>query len=252
MELRVGVLVIGSLLWDNERQRPDWRDARLRMAEAQPVRVPIRYGRRSRKRSNNYTMVFSTLCYRHKEPGRGWVVPLARVVNSFDGLLTDANALAEAEGLNAWTWGAVALLRNNQRKYPPGLIRDWQRYFTEKSANCRVFEAHARSEWPALGRSGVLRIKWPVPEDGQPLKLDLLLATPTEANLVQRGVRKRYPSPKEIGNTYARTGDPSYFIQNIRHGIFTSADKNIWRAMLRVRPQWAAEHADIAMRLGDL
>ncbi len=37
MPLSAGVLIIGSLLWDSEKGRPAWRNARLDMAKAQPV-----------------------------------------------------------------------------------------------------------------------------------------------------------------------------------------------------------------------
>ena len=75
MPLNVGVLIIGSLFWDSEQNRPAWRDARLDMATAQTVTAPIRYGRRSgRNRGYTYTMVFSRLA----ELGHAKVVQCVR------------------------------------------------------------------------------------------------------------------------------------------------------------------------------
>jgi hypothetical protein len=41
MPLTAGVLIIGSLLWDSEEERPTWRNARLDIASAQAVTAPI-------------------------------------------------------------------------------------------------------------------------------------------------------------------------------------------------------------------
>jgi hypothetical protein len=48
--LTAGVLIIGSLLWDSDKERPAWRAARLNVAAAQTVTAPIRYGRLSKSR----------------------------------------------------------------------------------------------------------------------------------------------------------------------------------------------------------
>ena len=62
MPLTAGVLIIGSLLWDSEEDRPTWRDVRLDIASAQAVTAPIRYGRLSgKKRGHTHTMVFSSV-----------------------------------------------------------------------------------------------------------------------------------------------------------------------------------------------
>jgi hypothetical protein len=58
--LNTGILIIGSLLWDSEDNRPAWRDARLDIASAEAVTAPIRYGRLSgKKRGRTYTPSFS-------------------------------------------------------------------------------------------------------------------------------------------------------------------------------------------------
>src|ERR1700730_13031171 len=58
IRLEAGILIIGSLLWDKDRQQ--WRDERLDRNESEVVSAPIRYGRRSgKRRGHTYTMVFS-------------------------------------------------------------------------------------------------------------------------------------------------------------------------------------------------
>ena len=57
--LSLGVLIIGSLYWDNAN-REQWRQERLDPNHKLCVHAPIRYGRQSANRGNSYTMVFST------------------------------------------------------------------------------------------------------------------------------------------------------------------------------------------------
>jgi hypothetical protein len=72
LNLRTGVLVVGSLDWEStiyggafvatlDPVRSNWRKTRLKVDKrsTQYVRVPIRYGRLSESRGNTYTMVFS-------------------------------------------------------------------------------------------------------------------------------------------------------------------------------------------------
>ena len=63
MTYRIGIMMIGSLYWDKDRTRVNWRKNRLSKEEFD-VFAPIRYGRLSKKRGSTYTMVFSKLCAR--------------------------------------------------------------------------------------------------------------------------------------------------------------------------------------------
>lgn len=93
MPLNAGIRIIGSLLWDAERGRPAWREARLDIASMQRVTAPIRYGRLSGKgRGYTYTMVFS----RSAGTGHAVVIHCARGLTSAD-LIAEAQALWKAE-----------------------------------------------------------------------------------------------------------------------------------------------------------
>ena len=70
MPLNGGILIVGSLLWDERRE--GWRRSRLDMESAELVTAPIRYGRQSETRGNTYTMVFSRGC----DTGKAMVVPV--------------------------------------------------------------------------------------------------------------------------------------------------------------------------------
>lgn len=92
-ELRVGVLIIGSLYWDPARHRIDWRRDCLSLSGERYVSAPIRYGRRSGSRGNSYTMVFSLAA----KPGRAIVVPCRRLVRTGTDLVDEAVRLWTAE-----------------------------------------------------------------------------------------------------------------------------------------------------------
>lgn len=119
MRLDAGVLIIGSLLWDKERQQ--WREERLDCSQSELVSAPIRYGRKSGKRRGcTYTMVFS----KSAPAGRARVVRCSHAITSADDLTTEALRLWEAEELSrntgriAATWGCVTLFCNPKRRIP--------------------------------------------------------------------------------------------------------------------------------------
>src|SRR5258705_2850708 len=80
--LKGGVLIIGSLLWQDHLNklgddiRKTWRAEHLLMDNKIMVSVPIRYGRFSDK-NKIYTMVFSKKLTK-KESGTGWFVPFSK------------------------------------------------------------------------------------------------------------------------------------------------------------------------------
>ena len=78
IDLKGGVLVIGSLLWQDYLDKPgddirkNWRANSLSISNKIQVKMPIRYGRFSEK-SQIYTMVFSNACKR--KSGTAFVLP---------------------------------------------------------------------------------------------------------------------------------------------------------------------------------
>src|ERR1041384_5385934 len=113
MDLSIGVLIIGSLRWDKDREK--WRNARLNCAGESLVAAPIRDGRRSEGRGNTYMMVFSKGC----NPGVADAVPCVNPVRSGQDLVAEADQLWAAEqnapepnGRISASWGCVVLLCN--------------------------------------------------------------------------------------------------------------------------------------------
>jgi hypothetical protein len=249
MPLRGGVLIIGSLLWDDNSVRTQWRAQRLNGKNVKAVPVPIRYGRFSKQNRVAYTMVFSRLCYRHKELGQGVIVPFARSIATFDDLRQEAEFLAAAEGMNGnWEWGAVGLLTNAPSKFPADFLGQWTAYFREKSAGYQAFVGHTRSEAPTISPDGFLKLNWPLSRKDS-MKYDFLLATPTKARIQNDYNLKRYPRPKEIA-ALVPTDGTRYYINNVLKGIRTSEDAAIWKAVTKLDHDFAAKSARVSSFLG--
>ncbi len=249
MTFQAGVLIIGSLLWDENRGRPQWRAQRLNEKGVTPVPVPIRYGRFSDQR-HAYTMVFSRLCCRRKQLGRGVVVPFAKPIKSFDDLLGEAKCLADAEGLgDRWKWGAVGLLKNPASKLPVSFSEKWAKYFKEKASLYQGFAGQTRGEEPVINREGFLCLSWPFTGEDR-IQYDLLVATPTKPRMHNLSSLRRYPRATEIA-AFVPADKTNYLINNILHGIRTSQDPSIWKSVTKLHSEFAAKWPQIASSLGE-
>jgi hypothetical protein len=240
VRLDAGILIIGSLLWDRDEIRQQWRDERLDCNQSELVSAPIRYGRRSgERRGHTYTMVFS----RSAPAGHARVVRCSHPITSADDLTTEALRLWEAEELSKDTgriankrWGCVALLRNPGREIPDELLRAWvQRVERERGyGNVR----QVADEGVLISHDGMLQIDWPrCIAGGAPVDLDLLLVTANDPTLT--GTPPSYPTVEMIVNAWngAAPEQAEYFWKNTDHGISTFQDDEIRAAGLRPRQQ---------------
>ncbi|MGB7434356.1 MAG: hypothetical protein WBR26_05630 [Candidatus Acidiferrum sp.] len=236
MPLNAGVLIIGSLLWDAERGRPAWREARLDMASAQSVTAPIRYGRLSGEgRSYTYTMVFSRLA----GIGHAKAVQCSRSIVTPADLLAEAQALWKAEqpraaaGRIADYWGCVALLCNPDRKVPENILKAWTDRVGREPDYGKVTQTE--EEGRLIDENGLLLVDWPkLVETGEPLQLDLLLVTANDPAI--DASRPDYPEVATIAGAWnaAASKYAEYFWKNAENGIRTFQDDEI-RTVLRPR-----------------
>jgi hypothetical protein len=115
MDIKIGVIIIGSLLWDDSAKRESWR-ANLDLRRKIPVAMPIRYGRLSSSRKETYSMVFSHDADHPKQLGRGYVVPYKSNVQSEQDFIDRILSLSDAEGISRMricrSWGVVGLIIN--------------------------------------------------------------------------------------------------------------------------------------------
>jgi hypothetical protein len=103
MELTIGIYIVGSLYWEADKCRSDWRESRLDMDHQFRVTAPIRYGRLSTSRGNTYTMVFS----QSAGPGQAIAIRCKRSIATADDLIAEAEHLWAAEMKSAKPTGAT-------------------------------------------------------------------------------------------------------------------------------------------------
>jgi hypothetical protein len=233
---KAGILIIGSLLWDKDRQ--EWREARLAISDSKLVLAPIRYGRRSgKRRGHTYTMVFS----RSAPTGHARVVRCANAIISAGDLITEALKLWEAEALSvnsgrlAASWGCVALICNPNRRIPPELLKAWADRVGQEPDYGKV--SQAADEGLLISEDGILQINWPhCVEGGAAVDFDLLLVTANDPTLT--GAPLVYPSVETIAGAWnnACREFVEYFWNNIDNGICTFEDEEI-RVLLKPRSQ---------------
>jgi hypothetical protein len=224
--LNAGILIVGSLRWDERRQV--WRDARLDMTSAQTVTAPIRYGRRSETRGNTYTMVFSRGC----ETGHGTLVRCVRPISSIGDLISEAEHLWAAEQ-NAIVgrqisagWGCVTLLCNPARDIPQTFLTGWANRVAQERNYGNV--PQALDEGRLVSAGGLLQIAWPQSvKDGAAAPLDFMLATATRPSLT--GTPLSYPTVEMIADAWSadQNNNVGYFLENQKHGIRTFQDDAI-------------------------
>ena len=223
--MKCGILIIGSLYWDDEPGRIDWRERQLKMAESIRVRAPIYFGRKSRSWGYTYTMTL-----RQGDP-TGWalLLPCQRRIQTIEDMNVEAEELWKAEAIEpksgrfGASWGVVGALFGNDEARE-SLAPAWK--------SC--FQADGRKGLSVVGDDGVLNIKWPETEDGAPANLDVILAAATKPE------ESEPPGPDKVADAWIHQseGHERYFFQNVRHGIRTSDDGEIWRRIEERKPDW--------------
>ncbi len=228
MPLKGGVIIIGSLLWDNNN-RQKWRENNLCLEKQFKVYIPIRYGRCSCARKKTYTMVFSNICYLKRYGlGIGWILPIKAEINSFNELKKEAEKMGEAEGFNngfSSIWGSVALLLNPNKIIDDSIKEEWKQFMSNKIPKYFLSEKKLKSEKFPIDFNGFLKIKWPkeVIQKNRIGKYDFFIATVTTPSLINN----RYPTVYKIANAMEKVDDYSYFEKNREHGITTFQDERI-------------------------
>lgn len=224
--MKCGVIIIGSLLWDNSI-RNKWRNCHLDKSRQFQVYLPIRYGRLSTTRHNTYTMVFSYKCYSYGL-GKGWFFPIKKEINNFEELKNEAFAMAKAEGINSGlvnSWGIIGLLVNPLKKKNIDIINNWKQFMRNKLKNHKIFTTKLKSQKAIINSDGILNLRWPkvVDEKNDIKDFDLLLITITKPTLTNN----RYPLVAKISRAMLDNNYKEYFSQNRKNDITTFQDERI-------------------------
>ena len=236
MKLNAGVLIIGSLLWQDYLDKPDntkrkdWRKKHLLLSKKIQVHTPIRYGRKSD--SNIYTMTFSNSC-RKKNLGKGFFVPFKHnTFKTFPEIFAELKELSVAEGMkgkliagNSTAWCILGLRFNDNKidKTTKRKILKWYKEQLKKEISFDNKEFKIGSETPCIKSNGVLNIPWiTATKNEQASNLndyDFLVATAT--------LPTKYPSVNELYENVKADTSRKYFIGNNKSGIETFQDKSV-------------------------
>jgi hypothetical protein len=234
--MRLGILIIGSLIWGSHPVRCRWRENRLSCSEKRGVKVPIRYGRKP-KESSTYSMVFARSCSESAKLGTGLVVPVRAECREPEHLFEEAKHLWAAERKKqisgfCCTWGKVCVLKNPKLDPEDRILQASQAHVGELGSKYTALSA-ADGEGPVLcPATGLALFDWPK-DAATKVDLpgfDLLLMTANEPTLIAG----RYPTPKEIASAWRddSVNNGRYFYNNRHHGITTFEDDAI-QAVLR-------------------
>jgi len=240
LNINCGVLIIGSLFWDNNQgkhinQRKNWRKSKLSITKSIHVKVPIRYGRESGKIPKTYTMVFSKEAEKKNELGTAYLVPIKRAnIAFFKGLQSQAEFLSEAEGIedkkivkgNKKKWCTIGLIVNpklstEKKDY---ILNKWKDIINNQGLKDDDKNYKIGNEESVLSERGEIFINWitAIDNENQTIidEFDIVLASATKPNL------RSYPLPKELIERN-KMDKRKYFYNNIKNGIFTFLDTEL-------------------------
>lgn len=234
ISLNGGVLIIGSLLWDADEQRTNWRKDFLEVDKQILVPAPIRYGRVSTERSCTFSMVFSNDCNQDHQIGQAIFVPFKDNPIDFKRIELQTKELIKSERKKTtldsdrfnWGWGTLTISVNpkilietseksNQAKL---LLSYWSKKYSDdfNPNNYKVDQ-----ELPVLDKEGSLKFNW----TDKLNNFDFIIATATKPE------RDHYPTSKNIADRMLANEYSEYFRKNTELGISTFQDKEILKSL---------------------
>lgn len=234
MNLKGGVLVIGSLFWQDFRDkfgdniRKDWREKYLNMSSVKNVSVPIRYGRFSgseTKGDQTYTMVFDNTLNRDQY-GIAKVVGFEKSDLDAQGILDLVGKLSSVEGgydtnfikgNSAWCVCGILFNPELSDEVKNILKESWETELKKNKAGYEEF-VKAPSVY-SMTKFGELDIPWPENLG----YIDFLLATSTKPR--DEEGKNRIITPKELAKYIPNR---EYVFPNIKNGIRTFQDLEIF------------------------
>lgn len=232
--MKGSVLVIGSLLWENEnnaiskiqgQRREKWREC-LDLSNRIPVSVPICYGRKSSTRRCTYTMVFANSV---KNLGTAFIVPYKDKTPDYKTLRQQAIELAEAEGISSVkikkysnrlsaSWGAIGIKIRNKPE-----LNQIKKNWTDEFKHFNNLDYCIGNERPSISSDGMLNFEIDLPET-----IDFVFATPVKPELSQ------YPSIERVAKAVIESKPKydTYVKENYDNGIRIHDDTKLIEFLL--------------------
>lgn len=225
---RAGVLMIGSLLWDNTKGRKPWREHYFGenfFPNIIDVKVPIRYGRFSQNRGCP-TMVLSSEYWKEKKYGTAKFIPFKKQELQFPELICAAKDLSSAEGSSSREfikggkikWCILTCLLNNNMENKDSFVSSWSKKYCPKLTNefLENFKMNSENE-SLINEKGFLKIECPTSLSAY----EIVLATQTKPRKSQC-CQCNYLNPNELASQIFKK--PEYFIKNRLNGVTTHDD----------------------------
>ena len=121
-------------------------------------------------------------------------------------------------------WGAVGAVFRN-----PLVHEEW------RAAWKQIFVGAGAEARASVDAAGNLALAWPESADGAEINFDVLLATSN----VETGVS----TAEQVADAWIdHPGQEHYFFENVRHGICTPKDTEIWTRMRERNSDWTAQN----------
>ena len=248
--IKGGVIIIGSLIWENEhnaipdkgskklgKYRREWREKNLDVSNIQIIPLPIRYGRCSSGRHHTYTMVLSRE-YLNNNQGAGLIVPFKKqfIQNKLQQVTTQLKYLSIAEGIItqeeknrfAALWGGIAIWINPKSKFKIQIENYWQNVITKPKYKYRE-KSYAWADGTLLDDS--FRLQLEINTDCDFLVCTYILPkykkgdNDSDAN---QNMKQGYPNPKMLNEAIQKSKYSTYFCQNRVNNIVTVDDNEIF------------------------
>lgn len=244
-----GALIIGSLFWQDHRDdkkkdniRKAWREEHLDKNNAIPVKLPIRYGRKSS--DDVFTMVFSTTLERYNNLGIGYIIPfINNPLLIFEDLEKEALAMAKAEALGSIekpcffaSWGGSLGIKFNPKlneNIKNNILQEWSGKYKGDGGGKDLPEYKVGNEKPSIDKYGRLSINWPSALNiRDKLKIDgfdFLIGSSNKPRY-NADVYK-YPKIDELVDSIKNDKSRYYFLNNLKSGIITYQDIRILKKL---------------------
>jgi len=239
----MGVIIIGSLLWQQTEKRKNWR-RQLAISKKKNIDLPIRYGRQSSKNwQKTYTMVFSN-DINQAAMGKGFVVPIKNKIIKEKEFKQQLIALSKAEEIDdkriCRSWDTVCLIIN---PYIDNAKREqistyWNNIVSETKQNLKVNQKEPDIEKFGEGdEERSINKNWDLTIDlkrqfSTELKnIDVLIATSNAVKL--NNDINAYPTIKQIAKAIHENDCYLYFLSNTHNSIRTFQDRQIAKLLKR-------------------
>jgi len=264
MDIKIGVVVIGSLLWETTEKRIRWRNT-LNVKDKILIDLPIRYGRQSlENRKGTYSMVFSNNINQTKTLGKGFVIPFKENIKSEQDFNRQMINLSDAEGISETrickSWGTVCFKANpfigKAKQSEVSLLWDnfvstTKQNLTRNQKEPELIKFGETTEQKSIDNNWKLTINLDNLFQNELKDFDILVATSNAVKL--KDDINCYPTAKQIAKAINDSNYYEYFLRNIQYSIRTFQDKQIAKILKRkYRTSLKAERKKLSLTSGAL